>query len=279
MADDDLPLHVTPNPRGPAASAPRPPAPPPSPTRWIVVGAGAVVAGALLTLWWMGRAEVDTTTLAPTGSTEGGINPRRPKPQPLELPPLAETDPLIRELAAVLSRHPHVARLAATKGIVRAIVLAVVQIGDGKTPAKPLAVLQPVGRVTMTEGPPGRVDPASYGRWNGVVAALTSVSAVDAAQVYVNLKRVFDEAYTELGYPNGDFDQAIVRAIRTLDATPDLAADVTVVRRPNYIEYEDPALRALLPVQKQLLILGPDHRRAVMRWMRELAKNLDLKIE
>jgi hypothetical protein len=185
----------------------------------------------------------------------------------------------VRELAAILSRHPQIARLAATRGVVRAIVLAVVQIGDGKTPAKPLAVLQPVSRLTMTEGPPSRIDPASYERWNGVVAALTSVSAVDAAQVYVNLKRLFDEAYAELGYPNGDFDQAIVRAIRTLDATPDLAADVTVGQRPNYIEYEDPALRALLPVQKQLLILGPDHRRAVMRWMHELARNLDLKIE
>jgi hypothetical protein len=278
MADQDLPLNVPP-PGGTPPPTPPVPSPPPSPTRWVVVGAGALIAGALLTLWWMGRAAVDPTTLAPTGPTEGQIASRRPKPEPLELPPLSDTDALVRELAGVLSRHPLVARLAATRGVVRGLVLAVVQVGDGKTPIKPLAVLQPVTRVTMIDGPPGRIDPSSYTRWNGVTAALTSINAADAAQVYVNLKRRFDEAYAELGYPNGDFDEAIVKAIRTLDLTPDLPADVVVVRRPNYIEYEDPALRALLPVQKQFLLLGPDHRRAVTRWLHELARNLDLRID
>jgi hypothetical protein len=277
MAHDDLPLHVTPTGR------PMPDPPPPvrsssSPTPWIVVGAGAVVVGALLTLWWMGRAQLDPTSLAPTGPTEVEIASRRPKQQPLELPPLADSDPLIRELAATLSRNPLLARLAATKSAVRAIVLAVVQIGDGKTPAKPLATLQPVGRLVMTDSTPGRIDPATYARWNGAVAALTSVSAVDAAQVYVNVKRVFDEAYAELGYPGGDFDQAIIKAIRTLDATPDPATEAVVLQRPTYVEYEDAALRGLLPVQKQLLLVGPENRRALMRWVHELARNLDLNV-
>jgi hypothetical protein len=278
MRPDDLPLHTsTSSGSGPLLSPPEPPRS--SPTRWVVVGAGAVIVGALLTLWWMGRAQLDTTSLAPTGPTEVEIASRRPKQQPLELPPLAESDSLMRELAATLSRHPLLARLAATKGTVRAIVLAVVQIGDGRTPAKALVALQPVGRLTLTEGAQTRIDPASYARWTSAVAALTSVSAVDAAQVYVNVKRVFDEAYAELGYPNGDFDQAIVRAIRTLDATPDLAIDPVVHQRSGYVEHEDATLRALLPVQKQLLLIGPDNRRAVLRWVHELAKNLDLKID
>ncbi len=254
---------------------PPPPDPPPSPTRWVIVGAGVVIVGALLTLWWMGRAQLDTTSVAPTGPTE--VQPsRRPPPQPLELPPLGQSDPLIRELAATLSRHPLLARLAATPAVVRAIVLAVVQIGDGKTPAKPLTALEPSGELTLSGS---KIDAATYARWNGAVTALTSVNPVDAAQVYVNVKRIFDDAYTELGYPNGDFDQAIVRAIRTLDATPEPAPDAVVLQRPNYVEYDDPALRGLLPVQKQLLLIGPEHRRAVQRWLHELARNLDLKID
>ena len=277
MATDDLPLHITPTGGSPPDIPP--PTPPASPTRWIVVGAGAIVVGALLTLWWMGRAELDPTSLAPTGPTEGQIASRRPKQQPLELPALGESDPLIRELAATLSRHPLLARLAATKSAVRAIVLAVVQIGDGKTPVKPLGALQPVGKLALAEGAPARIDPTPYARWNGAVAALTSVNATDAAQVYVNLKRVFDEADAELGYPNGDFDQAIIRAIRTLDATPTLTTEPVLLQRPTYVEYEDPTLRGLMPVQKQLLLIGPEHRRAVMRWVHELARNLDLKID
>lgn len=276
MRQDDLPLHTRTSGGGPLMTEPPPSS---SPTRWVVVGAGVVIVGALLTLWWMGRAQLDTTSLAPTGPTEVQLASRRPKQQPLELPPLSESDSLMRELAATLSRHPLLARLAATKGAVRAIVLAVVQIGDGRTPAKALVSLQPVERLALAEGTPTRIDPASYARWSGAVAALTSVRAVDAAQVYVNVKRVFDEAYAELGYPNGDFDQAIVRAIRTLDATPDVAIDPVVHQRSGYVEHEDAALRALLPVQKQLLLIGPDNRRAVLRWIHELAKNLDLKID
>lgn len=274
MAHDDLPLHIAP--RGGPSIPPLPPDPPPSPTRWVIVGAGVVIVGALLTLWWMGRAQLDPTSLAPTGPTEGELAKRRPKEQPLELPPLGQSDPLIRELAATLSRHPLLARLAATPSVVRAIVLAVVQIGDGKTPAKALTALEPPGQLTLSAN---RIDPATYARWNGAVTALTSVNPADGAQVYVNVKRIFDEAYAELGYPNGDFDQAIIRAIRTLDATPTPAPDAVVLQRPTYAEYDDPALRGLLPVQKQLLLIGPEHRRAVTRWLHELARNLDLKID
>ena len=273
MAQDDLPLHIAP--RG-GPSLPPPVDPPPSPTRWVIVGAGVVIVGALLTLWWMGRAQLDTTSLAPTGPTEGEMEKRRPPRQQTDLPPLGESDPLIRELAATLSRHPLLARLAATPSVVRALVLAVVQIGDGKTPAKSLTALEPPGALTMSAN---RIDPVTYARWNGAVTALTSVNPADAAQIYVNVKPIFDEAYTELGYPNGDFDQAIVRAIRTLDATPEPKPEAVVLQRPSYVEYDDPTLRGLLPVQKQLLLIGPEHRRAVTRWLHELVRNLDLKID
>jgi hypothetical protein len=236
-----------------------------------------VIVGALLTLWWMGRAQLDTTSLAPTGPTEGQITSRRPPKQPGgELPALGQSDPMIREAVALLSRHPLLARLAATPNVVRAIVLAVVQIGDGKTPAKSLSALEPVGQVSMTGT---RIDPATYARWNGAVAALTSANPADAAQAYVNVKPIFDEAYAELGYPNGDFDEAVVRAIRTLSATPEVPADAVLLQRSNTVEYDDARLRGLLPVQKQLLLIGPDHRRAVIRWLHELARNLDLKVD
>ena len=161
--------------------------------------------------------------MSPAASpTEAQIPSRRPPPQPIELPPLGQSDPLIRELAATLSRHPLLARLAATPSVVRAMVLAVVQIGDGKTPAKALTALEPPGELTLSGT---KIDPATYARWNGAVTALTSVNPVDAAQIYVNVKRIFDEAYAELGYPNSNFDEAIVRAIRTLDQTPTPPAD------------------------------------------------------
>jgi hypothetical protein len=263
--------------RGP--QPPTPPVGPPrrSPTRWIVLGAAGVIVGALLVLWWMIRAQPGTATPAPTAATDVTVGSNRPKPQPLDLPPLDASDGLLRQLVAALSDHPLLARLLATDGLVRGAVLAAIQIGEGRTPSKPLAILRPSSRLAVTSA--GRIDPRAYARWDGATGALVSVDAAQAAQVYVNLKRLFDQAYGELGHPGGDFDDAIVLAIRTLDDTPRLAADPVLLRRPGYYEHDDPALRSLLPVQKQMLLLGPDNRDKVMRWLKQLAAALELKVD
>ena len=274
MAYEDLPLH-RPDPSEPPDQAGRAS----SPTRWVVIGAGAVIAGALLALWWMSRAQPAAAVPAPTAATEVALGSKRPKGQPLDLPPLGDSDTYLAELVATLSKHPTLARLFATPGIVRGLTVAVVQIGDGKTPASPLAVLRPASRLRIIGGASGRVEPVTYIRWDSAVGALVSVSPADAAQTYVNVKRLFDEAYRELGHPDGDFDEAIVRAIQTLNATPNIAGDPTLVERPNYFEHDDPSLRSLQPVQKQLLLIGPAHRQRVMAWLKQFAAILELKID
>jgi Protein of unknown function (DUF3014) len=250
-----------------------------SPTRWIILAAGAVLVGSLLALWWMSRARPTPATPAPTQATEAAQSLKRPKADVGPLPPLAESDTWLRELVAALSQNPTLAKLLATKGLVRGATLAVVQIGDGKTPASPLAVLRPGSRLQIAGATSGRMEPANYSRWDGATGALTSVDPIHAAQLYVNVKPLFDEAYGELGHPNGNFDEAIARAIRTLDDTPQLKAEPTLLRHQSYFEHENPDLKALLPVQKQLLLIGPDNRRKVMQWLKQLATNLDLKID
>jgi len=137
----------------------------------------------------------------------------------------------------------------------------------------------PQTRLQLQSGDSSRVDPATYRRWDQALAALTSINTAELAQTYVNTKPLFDQAYRELGHPNGNFDDAIVRAIRTVEATPDIKTDPVLLRRSGYFEYDDESLRALLPVQKQLLLLGPTHRQRVISWLRSLAAGLDLKID
>ena len=98
----------------------------------------------------------------------------------------------------------------------------------------------------------------------------------DAAQLYVNVKPLVDEAYTELGHPGDNFDDALRRAIQMLRDTPTPSEAPTLLRRPGYLEFEDPDLRALKPVQKQLLLMGDENRRRILAWLNELARNLDL---
>ena len=250
----------------------------PGPLRWIAVAAAGLAAGSLLTFWWMSRAQPPPTAPASTTATEGAVGSNRPLRQPIELPALSASDAMLRELVSALSRHPTLVRWLATPGLIRGATLAVVQIGDGRAAAVPLKALQPDTRVQIIGTDAGAVDPKTYSRWDSAVSGLTSVEPAAAAQIYVNIKPLLDEAYQELGYPAGNFDDAVVRAIRMLAETPQRSDAPVLLRRPNYFEYEDAALRSLPPVQKQFLLIGPDNRRKVVAWLRQLAARLDLKV-
>jgi len=280
MPYEDLPLDPSPPPgRTPPESAH---GHRPSVLRWILVVVAAMATGGLLTFWWMSRTQPEPATPAPTTATDVPIGTNRPAAEDLTLPELDQSDTFLRQLVSVLSSHPLLSRLMTTDHIVRAATLAVVQIGDGKTPATPLRVLRPSQRLTL-QGPasaetsPARVDPASYRRWDDAVGALVSVDPADAAQFYVNVKPLFDEAYQELGQGH-DFDRAIVAAVVMLAGTPEPSADPMLLRRPGYFEHDDAALRSLRPVQKQFLLIGPENRTRVLTWMRQVATNLDLEL-
>jgi len=276
MPYDDLPLRSGP---GLNPAPPLPPDPPGSSAlRWVAVGAVALAAGAALAFWWMTRAQPGEPLPAPTSASEGAHTANRPQRQPIELPGLDGSDTFFRDLVGVLSRNALLARAMATDGLVRRVVLAVVQIGDGRTPSVPLVTLRPSARLAITGGDAGPIDPRSYTRWDAATAALASVNPGEAAQLYVNLKPLFDAAYAELGHPGGDFDTAITNAIETLVETPVPSADPVLLRRPGYYEHTDGTLRSLRPVQKQLVLIGPASQRRVTDWLRRLADALDLTI-
>jgi hypothetical protein len=273
MAFDDLPLD-----RPSSSTDPEPPSRPPSLLRWLVVALAGVVVGALLMFWWMSRAQPTPAVPPSPTAKDVAMGSNRPKRQAIDLPALGDSDGLIRTLVGNLSRHPTISRLLATSGLVRATALAVVQIGDGRTPVGPLEVIKPAGRLQLLGTTTGRIDPASYRRWDPIVGGLVSIAPTDAAQLYVNVKPLLDEAYIDLGHPGEDFDAAIVRAIQMLADTPVLT-DPVLVKRPTYFEHDDPAMRTLRPVQKQLILMGPENQRRLVAWLKSFAGALDLKIE
>jgi hypothetical protein len=271
MSIDHLDLNRPPHPHRPPSGS--------SPTRWIVAGATVVVIGAAIAFFWMTRAQVDNAPPAPT-TADAAAKSSRPQRQQIDLPPLDDSDSLMRQLVSTLSKNPQMAKLLASKALVRSSVLAVEQIGDGRTPVNPLSALRPATRLAIVGGgDSGRIDPMSYARWSSATSSLVDIDPGEAAQVYVTLKSLFDQAYRELGHPNGDFDAAIVRAINTLNDTPKVSVDPELLRRPGYFEHADPTLRSILPVQKEMLLVGPDNRQKIMSWLKRFAAALDLKVD
>lgn len=248
-------------------------------SRWVITVAAIAAVGGGLYFWWITRMPAHPASPAPTAATDVAVGSSRPPRQPIELPALSASDALVRELVATLSKHPQLARLLASDQIISAIVLTAEQIGDGRTPAVPLKVLRPATRLSIAGPDSGRIDPGSYVRWETNVSALTSVRPNEAAQVYVNLKPLFDEAYAELGHPGGDFDASIMRAARMLLDTPEPTEEPVLMRRPTYFEHTDATLRSLRPVQKQFLLIGGERRGRVRAWLKAFAGALDIRVE
>jgi hypothetical protein len=200
-----------------------------------------------------------------------------PAVEPIELPPLVLTDPLVRELLGKLSSSPTLAVWLATDGLIRAFVVSVENVADGASPAKHARALAPRSPFrALSEGGLVTIDPRSFSRYDGIANAAASMDPAGLARVYSTLKPRLVEAYKELGHPEGELDVAVERAIAHLLQTP--IVDEPIVLRPRVLSfrYDRDDLEALSPAQKQLLRMGPRNVRLIQDQLRAVARELGI---
>jgi hypothetical protein len=110
---------------------------------------------------------------------------------------------------------------------------------------------------------------ANYGRYDRIVSALDATSADRLASVYFRYYPLFQQAYVELGYPSGYFNDRLVEVIDHLLATPDVEGAIELRQPSVYYTFADPDLEALSAGQKLLLRVGPEHRATIKKKLRE----------
>jgi DUF3014 family protein len=193
------------------------------------------------------------------------------------LPPLAESDALVREQAGGLTESPAFPRWLATDGLVQRFVAAVDNVAEGVSARPLLGFLAPQeGFETVTRDERVYVDPRSWARYDGVADVIATIVPQRAAALYRELQPLCDAAWVELGHPSGSFDDALAKAIRVLLATPIPEGQVELRPKVVTFAYADPRLEALSPAQKHLLRMGPRNMRLVQGQLRTLATALGL---
>lgn len=269
---DDLRLDRTTEPAAPT---------PPRPPLWLPIAATALVL-ALLALWYFGSrnaplpappsvAETSVDTASPSGRL-----PAEPG-ETIDLPPLDESDALVRTLIMRLSSHPQVAAWLTTDDLIRNLTVVVTNIANGQTPSKQLQVVRPVGAFAVRQaGGEIWLDPASYRRYDNLAGAVESLDARGVARFHATVKPRLDEAYGDLGMPNGDFDRMLERAIVMLLRTPTVEGDVRLRADSVSYTFADPALEGLSKAQRQFLRMGPRNMRSVKAKLREVARHLGI---
>ena len=261
---------------------PRAPEPARAPLIWIAA-AVVLVAVAAGVYFWLGRTP---SPAAGTTATEAEV-PATPLDRPLggdaeaiAVPPLDESDALVRTLVAALSSHPQVAAWLTTNGLIRNFVVVVENISTGATPSGHLRPLRPAGtfRVLERDGDI-TIDPRNYDRYSGIAGAVDSVDAAGAAKLYATLKPRIEEAYADLGRQDG-FDRALERALVSLLRVPVPPSGVRI-EPSGAVEYEyvDPRLARLTGAQKQLVRMGPRNVAVIQGKLREIALALGIPAE
>ena len=250
---------------------------------WIVVAAliAASAIAAYIALGGRAPSRPATTASQPADSRAQADRPLGGDAQPIVVPPLAESDPVVRDLVKQLTSHPRVLAWLATNGLIRNFTVAVENIADGATPARHLRVLQPAAGFLVTEQAGDlHIDPRSYERYDALAAAVASVDPANAAQLYATLKPRLEEAAGELG-TGESFDRTLERAIVSLLRTPVRDAPVRVRTQPQGIGYgfADPELEGLTAAQKQLLRMGPRNARIIQSSLRAIALALGIPAE
>jgi hypothetical protein len=248
-------------------------------------GIGAVILAAVAVLiaagayYWYQRQPAQapapaTTQERPAVPAERG--PGEPG-ENITVPPLDESDDVVRELVRRLSTHPTVAAWLATDGLIRNFTVVTVNIANGGHPERQLQRLKP-NAPFLARGAEGHqtIDPRSYARYDDLADAVSAIDARGAARLYATLKPRIDEAYGELGEPAPTFDVVLERAIRQLLEVPIVPDPIAVTPKPMSYAYADPKLETLTPPQKQLLRMGSKNVALIQGKLREIAGYLGI---
>ena len=277
MQLDDYPIAPDSQARDPIS----PPPPPKTTGRVLVVAAASfLVVGAIAAFFLMRPSDEPASPGARTvAATEpnppASRAPLGPEVEARELPPIDLTDPIVRELLGALSSRPELAAWLATDGLVRNVVASIDAVANGTSPSAQLRPLAPVRPFTaVARGDDLVIDARSYQRYDGIADTVASMDADGLARAYATLRPRLQEAYVELGYPDGNIDEAVQRAIARLLNTPLLDREVDVRPAPVLYQFTDGRIERLSSAQKQLLRMGPRNQQLIQDKLRELTRAL-----
>ncbi|WNL44882.1 DUF3014 domain-containing protein [Dyella sp. BiH032] len=131
-----------------------------------------------------------------------------------------------------------------------------------RTPRGPFAVDEQEGGIEMS--------PRNAERYAPYLRVVEAVDAQKAVAWYVRYYPLFQQAYRDLGYPHGYFNDRLIVAIDDMLAAPQATPPVALVRTDTYYRFVDPSLQQLSAGQKLMLRLGPENAAKVKAKLREI---------
>lgn len=247
----------------------------------VVVLLGALLAAGYL--WWQSQEPaappvavvappVAPVATAPPPPAEPAIkHPLEAEPAPEPLPSIdASDDVLTQALAALVGSKPWQALFHPDR-LVRRIVATIDNLPRQDAPVKMWPV-KPVGSPFLAAGSGATlaIDPANAKRYAAYVKLAQAVDAARLVALYRRYYPLFQQAYVDLGFPQGYFNDRLVAALDDLLAAPELTEPPRLTQPKVLYLYADPDLEKRSAGQKIMMRLGADNARAVKAKLREI---------
>lgn len=258
--------------------------------------AGAIAAGVLVVagiaggLWWYAThrkdgetpvtAPVASATPAATPAAAAATTPQHPIEQvatppdepttPVEpLPSLYDSDPVLLGALAQLGGTDGLAALMNPEGVIQRFVATVDNLPKKKLSPN-IIPARPAPGAFLADEANGAIAPENAARYESYVRIAEAVDAQALVGVYVRYYPLFQQAYRELGYPTGYFNDRLVEVIDHLLAAPDAAGPLPIVRPTVFWQYADPRFEQLSAGQKIMLRIGAANASRVKAKLREV---------
>lgn len=230
-------------------------------------------------------AEPAATTAQPAAS--GPQNPLETLQAPdAGLPDLAASDAHVADALGPLLGRGNVSSLLQTDGFVRRVVATVDNLTRPRAPTRVWPVHPTAPRFLVEgQGDAQHIAAANAKRYDALLAVAEVVPKEALATVYARLYPLFQQAYEELGYPRGYFNDRLVAVLDHLQQAPEpqgpLRVQLTEVKgelrdpRP-WVRYEfaDPELQALSSGQKILVRMGLANERRAKAALAEFRRHV-----
>ena len=165
------------------------------------------------------------------------------------------------DLTGLLLREQVIPRIVATVDALPRQGVAV-RLLPLRTPRGAFTVDEQEGSVEMS--------PRNAERYAPYMRVLDAVDTSKAVAWYVRYYPLFQQAYRDLGYPHGYFNDRLIAAIDDMLAAPDAAPPVALVRSDTYYRFADPALQQLSAGRKLMLRVGPENAAKIKAKLRDI---------
>lgn len=191
------------------------------------------------------------------------------------LPPLNESDAAMREAVAGLLGDGSLEELLIPQEFVRRVVATIDNLPRKKL-APRLMPVKPAGGQFASTGKEGdaAISPANEARYSRYVRIVEAIDAKKLAAVYGHFYPLFQQAYRDLGYPTGYFNDRLIEVIDDLIAAPEVPGPVRLTRPKVFYEFADPELEGLPAGQKILIRIGAGNAAKVKAKLQEIRGEL-----